>query len=166
MRRGHEIILLVFVITFAPSNTFGWDELWQPNESEWTEATEKKYQDFPLALKEHFQNRCEGQLRTALGRKPAYSEMKGCIDLVVDVFYADLSRFSSKKPAIADLKDREDRYPDVPRQAKRKAVEHCKDSFSMFGMEDSWFMINACVEQELRSYRKFQRNYGNAGVLP
>ena len=164
MRRCYEIMLFVFVITFAAiPASFGWDELWQPQESKWTEATAKKFQDFPNELKGRFQNRCEDQLRTALGRKPTHSAMKDCIDLVVDAFYANSGQsFRKTEPAIAKQEDRKDRYPDVPHQAKRNAIEHCKDSFSMFGMEDSWLMINACVEQELRSYRKFHQKYGDA----
>ena len=162
MKRHYENLLfgLVMSLTVIPVS-YGWDELWMPKESEWTEASEKQFQDFPHELKGRFQDRCENLLQTALERRPTHSEMSDCIDMVVDAFYANNSQpFNKTESAMADFEDQQDRYSDVPRQVKQATVRHCKDAFKKT-LGGVWFMLNACIEQELRSYRKLQRDYGD-----
>ena len=48
----------------------------------------------------------------------------------------------------------------VSAQAKRNAVKTCKNSLQILG-DIPWFILNACIQQELQAYQEFQRNYGN-----
>ena len=48
----------------------------------------------------------------------------------------------------------------VSAQAKRNAVKTCKNSLQVLG-DIPWFILNACIQQELQAYQEFQRNYGD-----
>ena len=48
----------------------------------------------------------------------------------------------------------------VSAQAKRSAVKTCKNSLQVLG-DIPWFILNACIQQELQAYQEFQRNYGD-----
>lgn len=48
----------------------------------------------------------------------------------------------------------------VSAQAKRNAVQTCKNSLQILG-DIPWFILNACIQQELQAYQEFQRNYGD-----
>lgn len=148
--------VLVGCLTTAQSSQ-AWDELWMPKGSKRTDENWKRYQDFPRELKGSFQDRCEAQLTAARGTRPSHAEMSDCIELVVDAFSANHNanhRSSSQQTESA-------RGEDIPRQAKQAAIRQCRDSLDVVGIEASSWWLNACIKQELRSYQKLQRDYGD-----
>ena len=169
MRHSHTSflisVLLIGVVIGCLTTTQSsqaWDELWMPKDSERTDANWKRYQNFPLELKALFQDRCEAQLTAVRGERPTHAEMSDCISLVVDAFYANHNanrgQFSRQTES--------GREGDVPRHAKQAAIQQCQDSLEVMGIESSSWWLNACIKQELRSYQKLQRDYGDVLNTP
>ena len=47
----------------------------------------------------------------------------------------------------------------VSHSAKQQAVKTCKESLQVLG-QIPYYILNTCIEQELKAYQKFQQSYG------
>lgn len=165
MRHNHALLLIAVLLSGVlvgcfltlPRQGHAWDELWMLRGKERTETNLKRYKEFPYKLKQPFQDRCEAQLTRVGGERPTHAEMSECIDLVVDAYYANQHILSQSVSRQAELRQEDG----VPRHAKQAAVRQCKDSLEVIGIEASSWWLNACIKQELRSYQKLQRDYGD-----